>query len=107
MATTTMVQATWTKLRFGDWGLRIEGENVPAGTTAAVRRRDGTEQIRIVGRTVWSGDGVTVALVENCHHCHRPQADQLRMLRETVIAVCSECLTDDPRYAAFLRPVEQ
>lgn len=54
--------ATYTKLKSGDWGLRIIGA-AGAGATVTARKRDGSEKTVTVGRVVWSGDGVTLATI--------------------------------------------
>lgn len=46
--------ATYTKLRNGDWGLRIPG-GATAGQTVVVRKRDGRTHEERVGRIVWTG----------------------------------------------------
>lgn len=57
------MKATYTKLRTGDWGLRIEGARVGEGTPVVVVKRSGERKSERVGRVVWSGNGVTLATI--------------------------------------------
>jgi len=55
--------ATYTKLRTGDWGVRIEG-TAAVGSAVTVTRRDGQTKTETISRVVWSGGGVTLCAVE-------------------------------------------
>jgi hypothetical protein len=57
-----MTTATWTKLRSGDWGLRIAGTVRKGEAVMAIRKDGRTEQVA-VDRIVWSGNGITLATV--------------------------------------------
>lgn len=57
-----MSQATFTKLKSGDWGLRIQG-NASSGQSVQVKRKDGTSESKTVGKVVWSGNGITLATI--------------------------------------------
>jgi hypothetical protein len=73
------MQATWTKLRDGSWGIRVAG---PArqGESFEVRSKDGRISLATVARVVWTNGEVTLAAVyhfpkasaERCTcSCHR------------------------------------
>ncbi|MFH1572232.1 MAG: hypothetical protein ABIL09_29850 [Gemmatimonadota bacterium] len=49
--------ATWTKLRTGDWGVRVvlNGENIGDGDAITVTKRNGETKTAILGRRVWAG----------------------------------------------------
>ena len=50
--------ATYTRLRQGDWGIRVTGAEVPAeGDTVTVRKKDGQERREVVLKVIWSGTG--------------------------------------------------
>ena len=51
---------TWTKLKNGDWGIRIEGVASP-GETIWVSRKNGARCSVIVGQILWTGGGVMLA----------------------------------------------
>lgn len=53
-------KASWTKLKSGSYGLRIEGKAKP-GDTIIVHRKDGSKSKEKIGRVVWTGNGVTLA----------------------------------------------
>lgn len=58
-------EATWTRLGYGrgPWGLRIAGK-ATEHEIVSVERRDGSRELRAVGRVVWTGerDGVPCTL---------------------------------------------
>ena len=54
--------ATFTKLRDGSWGLRIEG-SAKAGQTVTVTKKSGETSREVVGKIIWSGNGITLAKV--------------------------------------------
>jgi hypothetical protein len=65
MATATRTQGTWTKLRSGEWGVRVSGR-IAEGDQVEVARKDGTTSVETVRRVLWSGrnrDGREVSLV--------------------------------------------
>jgi hypothetical protein len=51
-----MLDATWTRLAYGrgPWGLKIAGRGAE-GDVVSVKRRDGSSELRTVGRIVWQG----------------------------------------------------
>lgn len=51
---------TWTKLKDGSWGIRIEGVANP-GETIWVSRKDGGRAPVVVGQILWTGGGVMLA----------------------------------------------
>lgn len=58
------MSTTYTKLRDGSWGLRINNNaHVVAGQTVTVTKKSGETKVEQVGRVLWSGDGVTLATI--------------------------------------------
>lgn len=58
--------ATFTKLRSGDWGIKIarDGGYLPkAGEYVEVESRDGRKSLKAVGRVVWSNDEVAICTI--------------------------------------------
>jgi hypothetical protein len=55
-------KATWTKLRDGNWGLRVEGD-VTCGDIVLVTKKNGQKTRESVDDIVWRGNGVTLATV--------------------------------------------
>ena len=53
---------TYTKLRNGDWGLRIDG-SVEAGATVTATKKSGETKTERVGRVLWAGNGITLASI--------------------------------------------
>lgn len=58
------MNATFTKLRNGDWGLRVEGGVPAAGMSIVVSKKGGTSARKTVGKVVWTGNGVTICTIE-------------------------------------------
>jgi hypothetical protein len=55
---------TYTKLRDGSWGLRADGgTRLTVGAAVTVAKRDGTTKQEVVGKILWSGDGITLATI--------------------------------------------
>jgi len=56
------MQATYTKLRNGFWGLRVTGFQVTPqnGDTVTATRRDGRQKRETIGRVLWCGDGIAI-----------------------------------------------
>ena len=51
---------TFTKLRSGDWGVRVEGPRPVGGTEVVVAKRDGSTTKVTLGGVVWSDADVTL-----------------------------------------------
>jgi hypothetical protein len=58
------MEATYTKLKDGSWGIRYAG--IPRqGSTVTVRRKDGTTKQEKIAKVLWTGkdrDGETISL---------------------------------------------
>lgn len=58
--------ATYTKLRSGDWGVKVDGK-VNEGAQVQVRKQNGSVKVERIGRVVWTGaDSRTGATVSIC-----------------------------------------
>ena len=55
--------ASFTKLRDGSWGLRFEGKAPPSGAPALVKKSNGTVETVLVGKVIWSGNGITLTTI--------------------------------------------
>jgi len=58
------MQATFTKLRSGDWGVRVEGAVPATGASITVAKRDGSRDTVVVERVLWTGDGVALCAIQ-------------------------------------------
>lgn len=56
------MNATWTKLRNGTWGVKVQGAT-RTGDLVTVAKRSGPNQDVRVGRLVWTGSGVSICTV--------------------------------------------
>ena len=54
--------ATYTKLRSGDWGIRVQG-TVEAGAMIVVTKKSGEAKSETVAKVVWSGNGITLCAI--------------------------------------------
>lgn len=76
-----MATATFTKLKSGEWGVRVVG-TVRVGDTVTVSRKDGTSEQKVVGVVVWSGNGITLCtLAASGRPSYTPQAGKQRRRR--------------------------
>lgn len=57
------MSATYTKLRSGEWGIRISG-TAKKGDRVTVTKKSGESKIETVRNVVWSGNGITLCAVE-------------------------------------------
>jgi hypothetical protein len=57
------MSATYTKLKSGDWGVRIEGSAPAVGSTVVVGKKDGTTKTETIAKVVWSGNGIALCAV--------------------------------------------
>src|SRR5438552_3646240 len=57
------MMASYTKLKSGEWGVRVEGA-VKSGNRVTVRKKDGTTKVEVIGKVVWSGGGVSLCAIE-------------------------------------------
>lgn len=56
------INATYAKLRSGDWGIRSTAA-LRAGDSIAVTKRDGSTKTETVAKIVFTGGGVTLAAI--------------------------------------------
>lgn len=56
------MNATYTKLRSGEWGIRVEGD-IRSGNSILVRKKNGEAKPETVDRVIWCGDGITLCSV--------------------------------------------
>jgi hypothetical protein len=60
------MQATYTKLRTGAWGVKLTGcqaDGFTPGYTIEVVKRDGSRKIERIDRVVWKGEGVMICAI--------------------------------------------
>lgn len=55
--------ATYTKLKNGDWGIRVTGAKPREGAVVTVTKKDGSTKVETVRRVLWSGDGIHLCAV--------------------------------------------
>lgn len=54
--------ATWTKLRSGEWGVKVQG-SARKGQSITVQKKSGETSTVTVEKVVWSGNGVSICAV--------------------------------------------
>lgn len=61
------MNATYTKLRTGEWGVKISGVSTPVSFTpnysVTVTKKDGTQKSERIAKIVWQGEGVAVCAI--------------------------------------------
>ena len=68
--------ATYTKLKDGSWGVRVEG-TAKSGQSVTVTKKSGETKSETIGRVLWSGNGISLCSVgqssgNGSHSTHRP-----------------------------------
>jgi len=56
------MKATYSKLKSGDWGIRVEGVVKP-GATVTVVKKDGSTKSETVSRVLWTGNGISLCAI--------------------------------------------
>lgn len=70
------MSATYTKLRDGSWGVRVQGP-VKAGETITVTKKGGETKRETVAAVLWTGDGVSLCSVTpTAKPAYQPQASR-------------------------------
>lgn len=59
----SVAEATFKKLKNGDWGLLVNSDRVRSGDKVLAITRNGKRSYKYVGRVVWSGNGVTICTI--------------------------------------------
>ena len=54
---------SFTKMKDGTWGVRIESESVKAGSTWLVTKKSGQSSTETVDKVVWHGNGVSLCTI--------------------------------------------
>jgi hypothetical protein len=58
------MEASYTKLRSGSWGVRVVGTAPEQGSSISVRTKAGVVKTERISAIVWSGDGVALCAIE-------------------------------------------
>lgn len=81
------MSASYTKLKSGEWGIRVEG-TVSSGDTVSVKKKDGTTKVEKVGKIIWTGNGVSLCTVGEKGTCTERAADAGYARGRTVRSDC-------------------
>jgi hypothetical protein len=57
------MQATYTKLKSGDWGLRVTEGNPKSGEYVQAIKKSGEKKHEQIGKILWSGNGVSLCTI--------------------------------------------
>lgn len=67
------MSASYTKLKSGEWGVRIEG-TAQQGQQVIVKKKDGTTKTETITQIVWSGNGITLCAIGQTKAAYTPRA---------------------------------
>lgn len=67
------MSASYTKLKSGEWGIRVEGA-ARQGQQVTVKKKDGTTKTETVTQIVWSGNGITLCAIAQREPSYTPRA---------------------------------
>lgn len=107
------MKASYTKLKSGDWGIRIEKPAGPdalrAGTTVTVMKRDGSSKTETVGCVLWADNDVAICAISKvatprttttarkgnygCRECRGPIRDARH--HRAMGGLCGDCAFDE------------
>jgi len=70
------MRATYTKLRSGEWGVKLQGEfqNAAQYPGVLVTKKDGTTKTERITKVVYCGQGITLCAIEQ--RSRRPSASR-------------------------------
>lgn len=90
------MKATFTKLRDGEWGVRIEGGHPTKGDTVSVEKKNGGSSMVTLQRRLWKGnEGLTLWTLqkkEPCAECgERPGAIEAQDSSGLWGRICGKC----------------
>jgi hypothetical protein len=57
------MQTTYTKLRDGSWGIRVQGAKPTEGSSVTVSKRDGTQKTETVKKVIWTDGTITLCSI--------------------------------------------
>ena len=66
------MQATFTKLKSGDWGIRTQGFVPAKGDSVDVKKKSGATQRVIVTKVVWHDDDVAICAIKHVGRERKP-----------------------------------
>jgi len=89
-----MKNATWMRLKSGQWGLRVFGEDAQEGEAVVVTKRDGSAEEKTIARVLWSGKGLAICAVERTPY-RRDRDDDGADWRRDQDGIASELRADD------------
>lgn len=74
VAYSTKAEATFKKLRDGSWGLLVNTSNIEPGDRVMTVTKDGRRTVKIVGKIVWSGNGIAITTMGSEERQERPES---------------------------------
>jgi len=75
---TPSTAVTYSRLRSGEWGVRGPASHLAAGSRVTVGRKDGSTSEVVIGRILWTGDGVALATIESSSSSSRSSSRSSR-----------------------------
>lgn len=89
------MDATYSKLRNGDWGVRVQG-TATVGQTVTVRKKSGETKAERIASVVWVGNGISLCTVERSATSRRSQSSRSGRCRD-----CRGPIRDAPHHRAM------
>lgn len=59
------MNATYTKLRDGTWGVKVPSIKAISGQKITVSKKSGDTKTEVIGRIIWEGDGVCICTISS------------------------------------------
>ena len=80
---------TYTKLKSGEWGVKVEGAAPAKGASVTVVTKSGKVKTEIVRNVVWSGNGIALCAIDQRASGRSRHASNNRPPRGKI--ECDEC----------------
>ncbi len=82
------MKATYSKLRDGSWGVRVEG-TVSEGASVTVTKKSGESKSETIRRVLWSGGGISLCAIGGSNgHSHTSSRSHSHSYEDRV---CRDC----------------
>lgn len=63
------MNATYTKLNSGEWGVRVPVElGLKEGAVVAITKKDGTVKDEVIAKVLWEGNGIRLCSIRKEEH---------------------------------------
>lgn len=86
--------ASYTKLKSGEWGIRVEGGTPKSGERITVVKKSGETKTETIAKVVWSGNGVVLCAIQTQEKVasYQPKAGRREYDCDDFCQGCRRCM---------------